>query len=86
MNKLQISERTVESLHEQLSQMNHSDAIERARDQHDAVLSAANDRHELHVLELTTQLDDLRQQKTDVVCCITHAKKIFSPFHNKHNI
>ena len=62
-----MSERTVESLHEQLTMLNSSDAIERAREQHDVVLSATNQRHEAQVLELTTQLDGCRQNLAETV-------------------
>nr|XP_039265980.1 centrosomal protein of 152 kDa-like [Styela clava]XP_039265982.1 centrosomal protein of 152 kDa-like [Styela clava] len=65
LTKIQVSERTIESLHEQLTQMSHSEAIERARDQHDAVLNAQTQRHEMQVLELTTQLDECRQEMNE---------------------
>lgn len=67
MSKIQVSERTIESLHEQLTQLSNMDTMERAREQHNAVLSATNQRHEMQVLELTTKFDECRQQLEDKV-------------------
>ena len=41
--------------------LQRSDAIERARQQHDAMLSATQEKHDRNMLEVTSMLDDARQ-------------------------
>lgn len=61
MKKLEVGERTVENLRQEMGLFQRSDAIERARQQHDAILSASQEKHERDMLEVTSLLDQARQ-------------------------
>ncbi|XP_078482976.1 uncharacterized protein LOC100180703 [Ciona intestinalis] len=61
VKKLEVSDRTIENLQQEVTMLQRSDALDRARQQHEAVLSAANERHEQQMLEVTSMLDETRQ-------------------------
>ncbi|CAK8682000.1 unnamed protein product [Clavelina lepadiformis] len=61
VKKLEVSERTVENLQQEMAVLQRSDALERARQQHEAVLATSNERHEQEILEVTSMLDEVRR-------------------------
>ena len=70
MKKLEVGERTIENLRQEMGLFQRSDAIERARQQHDAILSATQEKHERDMLAVTSLLDQARQlSENKVLSC-----------------
>jgi len=69
VKKLEVSDRTVENLQQEVAMLQRSDTLERARQQHDAVLASSNERHEQRLLEVSTMLDEVRRVADSKVLC-----------------
>ena len=61
VKRVEVGERTIENLQQEITLMQRSDALERARQQHDDVIGALNEQHEGQLLEVTTMLDQVRR-------------------------
>ena len=48
-------------MQQEMAVLQRSDALERARQQHEAVLATSNERHEQEILEVTSMLDEVRR-------------------------
>ena len=59
--KLFISDTTIDSLQQQIYQMNQSESLPRARAQHESILSTMRQKHENEILTLNEKLDDIKQ-------------------------
>lgn len=59
--KLFISDTTIDSLQQQIHQMNQSESLSRARAQHESILSTMRQKHENEILTLNEKLDDIKQ-------------------------
>ncbi|XP_040425698.1 centrosomal protein of 152 kDa isoform X2 [Cygnus olor] len=67
LKQSKVAEVAMESMQKQLLELQRSDALQRAREQHDAIISALKQKHEKQVLSLEQNLDvtksALREQK-----------------------
>lgn len=61
VKKIEVGERTIENLQQEVTLLQRSDALERTRQQHDNILANLNEKHERHLLEVTTMLDEVRR-------------------------
>ena len=61
LKRIEVGERTIENLQQEVTLLQRSDALERARQQHDDVIARMNEQHESHLLEVTTMLDQVRR-------------------------
>lgn len=59
--KLYLSDGTIDSLQQQIKQLNQSESIARARAQHESMLANLRQKHEEEILLLKEKLDDLQQ-------------------------
>ena len=59
--KLFISDTTIDSLQQQIHQMNQSESLSRARAQHESILSTMRQKHENEILTLNEKLDNIKQ-------------------------
>lgn len=57
MKQSKVAEVAMESMQKQLLELQRSDALQRAREQHDAIISALKQKHEKQVLSLEQNLD-----------------------------
>ena len=62
IEKLGISESTIESLNQQLTSLNQADSLARMRSQHEVLMSTLRQKHEEEVLYLKEKLDDTRKE------------------------
>ncbi|XP_014664790.1 PREDICTED: centrosomal protein of 152 kDa-like isoform X2 [Priapulus caudatus] len=62
LEKLQITENTVDSLELQLEELSQSESVARARQQHDQLMDTVTRRHERDMLDVREKLDLLYQQ------------------------
>lgn len=69
--KLVACDQTVESLQQQVQQMNQSDSLARARAQHESMLSTMRQKYEEEILTLKEKLDDMKQSLAWKVMFIT---------------
>lgn len=67
VNKLEVSERSIESLHEQIAQMNCNDAMERASSHHDKMMTTMSERFDQQLQEVNEKLDQCRIQLMEKV-------------------
>ncbi|NXK52990.1 CE152 protein, partial [Chauna torquata] len=67
LKQSKVAEVAMESMQKQLLELQRSDALQRAREQHDAIISALKQKHEKQVLSLEQKLDTtksaLQEQK-----------------------
>ncbi|XP_071098914.1 centrosomal protein of 152 kDa-like [Haliotis cracherodii] len=72
VKKLQTSETTIENLTHELSNLQQSDSLARARNQHEAVVSSMQQKFDKEVLDLKEKLDianeTINQKNTDISC------------------
>nr|CAB3229918.1 centrosomal protein of 152 kDa-like [Phallusia mammillata] len=61
VRNMEVNERTIENLQQEVAMLQRSDSLDRARQQHEAVLATSNERHEQQMLEVTTMLDEMRR-------------------------
>ena len=62
IEKLDISESTIESLNQQLTSLNQADSLVRMRSQHEVMMSTLRQKHEEELLYLKEKLDDTRKE------------------------
>lgn len=62
IEKLDISESTIESLNQQLTSLNQADSLARMRSQHEVIMSTLRQKHEEDLLYLKEKLDDTRKE------------------------
>ena len=56
---MESAKKTIESLHQQLMQLEKSESLSRAREQHENVAMATKKRHEEELTRLKQKLDDV---------------------------
>ncbi|XP_019389174.1 PREDICTED: centrosomal protein of 152 kDa isoform X2 [Crocodylus porosus] len=71
LKQSKVAEVAMESMQQQLVELQHSDSLQRAREQHETIVAALKQKYEEQVLSLEQQLDTtnstLREQKE--LCC-----------------
>ncbi|XP_014461548.2 centrosomal protein of 152 kDa isoform X1 [Alligator mississippiensis] len=71
LKQSKVAEVAMESMQQQLLELQHSDSLQRAREQHETIVAALKQKYEEQVLSLEQQLDTtnstLREQKE--LCC-----------------
>ena len=67
MNKLGEAESHIETLTSQLADLGTSEAIQRAREQHESVVEGMRRKHESEALTLRQQLDDRKRELEEQV-------------------
>ena len=67
MKQLSAAESSIEALNSQLAELETSETLSRARQQHEAVVGGLQQRHEHQVLLLNEKLDGLTGQIRDKV-------------------
>lgn len=67
VKKISTLESMIESLNNQLSELGSSDALARARQQHDAVVAGLRQKMDAESLNSNKKIDDLTQQLTSKV-------------------
>ena len=67
LKKLQSAESTIESLNAQLVDYESSDALQRARDQHETIVAGLQRKHQDELLNVKQQLDKANHEKHNMV-------------------
>lgn len=58
-SELEAARKTIETLHQQLMELEKSESLSRAREQHESVVMATRKRYEEEVVRLKQKLDDV---------------------------
>ncbi|XP_041353515.1 centrosomal protein of 152 kDa-like [Gigantopelta aegis] len=75
VKQIQTTESTIESLTQQVSDLSQSDSLSRARNDHDAVISSIQQRHNQEVLALKQSLDSAHDKLSEQESIISSLKR-----------
>ena len=68
---MESAKKTIESLHQQLMELEKSESLSRAREQHENVVMATKKRYDEDITRLKQKLDDVNNSLMwKVVCCV----------------